>query len=235
VYTTSGIKTAIIPNAAGCDSTITIDLTILNSTSGNIVISSCNSYTAPDGVVYTTSGIKTAIIPNNAGCDSIISINLTIDRIDLTISREGNILTVLEPGALYQWLEFSNGYNPIINENSQTFECTMDGNYAVEVVKGACNDTSAIEQVSIITSFSNIPKNGIKVYPNPTNGLIYVDIGEDTHESKVVITDSNGSIVKEVRSINQRLLTITLDGPSGIYFATIISSNNKTVFRILKK
>jgi hypothetical protein len=28
VYTTSGIKTAIIPNAAGCDSTITIDLTI---------------------------------------------------------------------------------------------------------------------------------------------------------------------------------------------------------------
>jgi len=28
VYTTSGIKTAVIPNAAGCDSTITIDLTI---------------------------------------------------------------------------------------------------------------------------------------------------------------------------------------------------------------
>ena len=30
VYTTSGIKTAVIPNAAGCDSTITIDLTIIN-------------------------------------------------------------------------------------------------------------------------------------------------------------------------------------------------------------
>ena len=29
VYTTSGIKTAVIPNAAGCDSTITINLTII--------------------------------------------------------------------------------------------------------------------------------------------------------------------------------------------------------------
>jgi hypothetical protein len=28
VYTTSGMKTAIIPNSVGCDSTITIDLTI---------------------------------------------------------------------------------------------------------------------------------------------------------------------------------------------------------------
>jgi len=122
----------------------------------------------------------------------------------------------------------------MINETNQTLICTTDGNYAVEVVKGVCTDTSAIEQVSIITSFSNIPKNGIKVYPNPTNGLIYVDIRENPHESKIVITDSNGSIVKEVRSVNQRLLTITIDGPSGIYFITIISNGQNSVFRIIK-
>gem|GEM_PF-568180 len=79
VYTTSGVKTAIIPNSALCDSIITINLTIKNSTSSAITASGCGSYTAPDGMVYTTSGVKTATIPNLAGCDSVITINLTIN------------------------------------------------------------------------------------------------------------------------------------------------------------
>ncbi len=234
IYTTSGIKTAVIPNSAGCDSTITIDLTVLKSTSSNLIISSCDSYTAPDGAIYTTSGIKIAVIPNSAGCDSIISINLTINIIDITISREGNILTVFEPGALYQWLDCDNKYKPLINETNQTLICTTNGNFAVEVVKGACTDTSAIEEVSIFTSIENIPQNGIMVYPNPTNGIIHVDLEADTYEGKVVISDLNGSTVKEIQFNNQRLLTITLNEPSGTYFITIISNNNKTVFRLVK-
>jgi hypothetical protein len=184
--------------------------------------------------MYTTSGIKIAIIPNSAGCDSIIQINLTIVKIDVTISREGNTLTVLEPGALYQWLDCENEYNPLVNETNQTFSCTSNGNYAVEVAKGACTDTSEIEEVSIFTLIKNIPQNGILIYPNPTNDVIHVDLGAENPESKVVISDVNGSFVKEIRSVNQRLLTITLDAPSGIYFMTVITNNNKTVFRIVK-
>jgi uncharacterized delta-60 repeat protein len=80
VYNTSGVKTAIIPNAAGCDSIITINLTVNQSTSSSMTVSACDSYTAPDGQVYNTSGVKTAIIPNVAGCDSIITINLTVNQ-----------------------------------------------------------------------------------------------------------------------------------------------------------
>jgi hypothetical protein len=80
VYTTSGIKTAVISNAAGCDSTITIDLTVNQSTESHITEIACSSYTAPDGQVYTTSGIKTAVIPNIAGCDSTITIDLTVNQ-----------------------------------------------------------------------------------------------------------------------------------------------------------
>lgn len=78
IFTTSGIKTAVIPNAMACDSIITIDLTILNSTASSISETVCETYTAPDNQVYTTSGIKTAVIPNTAGCDSIITIDLTV-------------------------------------------------------------------------------------------------------------------------------------------------------------
>jgi gliding motility-associated-like protein len=80
VYTSSGTHTAIIPNAAGCDSTITINLTVNNSTSSTISPTVCNTYTAPDGTVYTSSGTHTAVIPNAAGCDSTITINLTVNN-----------------------------------------------------------------------------------------------------------------------------------------------------------
>ncbi|MBI2258763.1 MAG: T9SS type A sorting domain-containing protein [Flavobacteriia bacterium] len=79
IYDTTGIYTAIIPNAASCDSIITINLTINNSSDSTLNLTSCNSYTAPDGQEYTQSGTYTAIIPNAASCDSIITINLTIN------------------------------------------------------------------------------------------------------------------------------------------------------------
>jgi hypothetical protein len=80
VYTQSGSYSATIPNALGCDSVITINLTVNQPTSSTISPSICYSYTAPDGQVYTQSGNYTATIPNASGCDSIITINLTIHQ-----------------------------------------------------------------------------------------------------------------------------------------------------------
>lgn len=76
----SGIYTDTIPNAAGCDSIITINLTIQNPSTSTLDTISCTSYTAPSGIVHTTSGIFSDTIPNAAGCDSIITINLTITQ-----------------------------------------------------------------------------------------------------------------------------------------------------------
>ena len=77
-YNTSGNKTAVIPNSIGCDSTIHIDLTVLNASQSNVTATACDVYTAPDGVNHQTSGLKTAVLSNSVGCDSIITIDLTI-------------------------------------------------------------------------------------------------------------------------------------------------------------
>jgi hypothetical protein len=82
------MKTAVIPNSAGCDSTITIHLTVNQSTFSSITETVCDSYTAPDGQVYTTSGMKTAIIPNTAGCDSTITIHLTVNQSTISTLTE---------------------------------------------------------------------------------------------------------------------------------------------------
>jgi hypothetical protein len=80
VYNQSGSYSATIPNALGCDSVITINLTVNPPTSSTISPSTCYSYTAPDGQVYTQSGNYTATIPNTSSCDSLITINLTIHQ-----------------------------------------------------------------------------------------------------------------------------------------------------------
>jgi gliding motility-associated-like protein len=78
VFNTSGNYSVVIPNSQGCDSTISLNLTIQQPSSSAITIDTCDSYTAPDGAIYNSSGIYSATIPNAVGCDSVITINLTI-------------------------------------------------------------------------------------------------------------------------------------------------------------
>ncbi len=78
VWTTSGIRNDTITNAAGCDSVITVNLTIRNRSFSTINPDVCDTYTSPSGLVWTTSGIRNDTITNAAGCDSVITVNLTI-------------------------------------------------------------------------------------------------------------------------------------------------------------
>lgn len=77
-YTVSGIYMDTIPNTAGCDSVMTIDVEILNSTASNLNQTACDSYTL-NSQTYTTTGIYTQVIPNAAGCDSTINLDLVVN------------------------------------------------------------------------------------------------------------------------------------------------------------
>jgi trimeric autotransporter adhesin len=80
VYNQSGTYMATFTNSAGCDSIITINLTINKSSLSTLNITACDQYTAPDGTIYQQSGQYTANLQNQAGCDSIININLTVNK-----------------------------------------------------------------------------------------------------------------------------------------------------------
>src|SRR5690606_32964167 len=55
-YTTNNnTATYYLTNAGGCDSFVTLDLTINNSSIGTDVITACDSFTWIDGITYTTS------------------------------------------------------------------------------------------------------------------------------------------------------------------------------------
>ena len=66
-------------DANGCDSIVTLNLTILNSSSAIDSIVACDSYTWINGVTYFSSNSTTTdTLVNAEGCDSIVTLNLTI-------------------------------------------------------------------------------------------------------------------------------------------------------------
>ena len=86
MYTTTGIYVDTLPNIYGCDSIITMDLTIYNSTQTNDSLVACDS-AIWNGNVYTISGIYIDTLSTINGCDSVITMNLTIHNSIASVDR----------------------------------------------------------------------------------------------------------------------------------------------------
>jgi gliding motility-associated-like protein len=78
-YTESGLYTNTYTNSFGCDSVVTLDLTINETTFGTDIQTHCDSYTWIDGNTYSASNnTATHTLTNSNGCDSIVTLDLTI-------------------------------------------------------------------------------------------------------------------------------------------------------------
>ncbi len=79
-YTASNNSaTYVLTNAIGCDSIITIDLTINYSISITNTLTVCDSYTRPGGTVANYSNTYYDTIQTVSGCDSMVTTVLTVN------------------------------------------------------------------------------------------------------------------------------------------------------------
>ena len=75
-YTTSGIYYDTLQTAIGCDSIISIDLTINNSINGDTTTTIACDSAVWQGTTYTTSGTYYDTLQTAGGCDSILTLDL---------------------------------------------------------------------------------------------------------------------------------------------------------------
>ncbi|MFV0269605.1 MAG: gliding motility-associated C-terminal domain-containing protein, partial [Draconibacterium sp.] len=122
-YTTSGTKEQHFTNAVGCDSMLTINLTVLESTFETINRTVCDQVTINNST-YTQSGRYIQHLTNAAGCDSTLTINLTVNESsELTLnethcdSYELNGITYTESGTYTIRSENESGCTLIITLN----------------------------------------------------------------------------------------------------------------------
>ena len=79
-YTETGIYIDTIPSQAGCDSIVTLHLTINRSIITEQTEVACDSYTWTDGKTYTESGTYYQYLQTIHSCDSTVVLHLTVNR-----------------------------------------------------------------------------------------------------------------------------------------------------------
>lgn len=232
-WTSSGIYLDTLGNMNGCDSILTINLTIVGPTSSNINISACHEYTLPSGNdTYDTTGVYTDIITNHWGCDSNLTINLTIIDADTSITIANGTYTVAQSGATYQWGD-CNTQLAIPGETNQTFTPTSNGSYAVIINYNGCVDTTGCQSIFNV-GIGDLHTSNFSLYPNPSTNYIHIYPINDM--DKVIITDITGKIAlteTNLYSLNGILDVSTFQ--NGVYFVEIYTGSGVSKTKFIKQ
>jgi hypothetical protein len=234
VWINSGTHVDTIPNASGCDSLISIDLTLRKNATVNNPARICDGEAYKIGKhSYTVQGDYRDTFRSHNGCDSIILTKLEIkSAIDVTTSLTGQTITANIPGASYQWLDCGNKHLPVLNARNRSYSAVKNGNYAVQVFKDDCYDTSDCVNINSIGISGFMNQEGIfTLYPNPNNGVFTFTLHEDAlimicnllGEQIETRFHDRGDKIFEMKSL-----------PAGVYYIIAVSGNGTQTVKWIK-
>ncbi len=229
--------TYILTNIAGCDSIITLDLTI-NSDHTTDVQNVCNDYfTWIDGITYDISNhTATHTLTNMEGCDSVVTLDLTLNWFwDLTITKIGVNLTANNTDATYQWLDCNNSYLEIPGETNQHYYPSEDGSYAVKLTEDGCLDTSACVIISTVGINASTKSKLFTVYPNPTSGQLTIEFENEFSNVQLTVRNVIGQAVYTKNYTTGNQINFELEGAAGIYFIEVVDQDNLTQLKVIKE
>lgn len=175
-------------------------------------------------------GIYIITITDAVGTVQIDTFEVGLDYdLDITLTQNQNVLTANQSGAQYQWIDCEQDYSFIPNETNQSFEATLNGEYAVIITHGTCLDTSDCKTIENISISEDVISN-LRIYPNPTNGTISIDLST-VNSALITIKDINSKIIKtQVISNNTTVDISTFE--NGIYFVTIKTKKQNVTKKI---
>ena len=116
-------------------------------------------------------------------------------------------------------------------------------NYDYIVSNGVCPDDTANVIVAVDPScdYLNISEttyDNLSIFPNPTNGSIFIKNGDSKESFNVQLMDINGKIIisknnlikgTETTEVNLKTLE------SGVYLVKVYNENSSKIFRIIKE
>ncbi|MFK7784553.1 MAG: T9SS type A sorting domain-containing protein [Crocinitomicaceae bacterium] len=236
---TAGTYTEVIPNAAGCDSTITLNLTVGTPTSSNSTLIVCENVYQFGTQTLTTTGIYTETFQTFAGCDSVVTLDLTMNPpISVTSFASGTTITATASASVdtYQWIDCATN-DPVAGATSATFAPTANGSYAVIVGNPAgCVDTSNCATVSTIGLDEELLDASIQVYPNPAVSVINIVSGDAPIMSYSVLDMNGREVIQKILNTNETELELSLESLSeGTYIVEVNTTKGKVYKPFVKK
>ncbi|GEM_PF-5598953 len=254
-YKNEGSYTNVLNGFLGCDSTVTLQLTVhpLNDTLIERTICEGDSVVIGASSVYKTSGNYTDILSNKFGCDSTINLQLTVNPVSRTILNEniceGTIYTF--DGAKYSE---SGSYE---HHFSNEFGCDSTVLLNLNVVPlpvinlGIDFNIFASESVTLdagngfVSYLWNNGKNTQSVLVSGTDGFgihtFSVSVADEfgcsgSDEIKITILDDSNQendsepFLKIFPNPSQGKLNLLMDNVAGEYIIRVFSKNGSLVY-----
>jgi len=214
-YTSSNsTATQTLTNAVGCDSIVTLNLTINDSNTGVDIQTACNSYTWIDGNTYTASNnTATHTFQTGAGCDSVVTLNLTVlPNTNSAISVTALDFYTSPSGTLYNT---SGVYTDIISNAA------------------GCDSIITITLNMEYTGIEELEKAQVNIYPNPTKNVLHIDgLNKLERLKEVKITSVSGMMLKSIGLTDESVDVSEL--ATGVYFVNIIQEDKIVTLRFVK-
>jgi len=231
---------------SGCDSIVTLNLIILESTSSSIDIDVCDQYTW-NGDTYSNSGQYSFETTGSQGCDSVAVLNLSVSQLsnlnvsgltEVEVGSSSNYSILNSSGSTYQWQLSSLGnissgqgtnlVNILWNQEGEASVCVIETDQNGCEGQQSCVDVTISELVNL-NEWSNL--SGAKVYPNPFKNQLNIDF-QTKEKRQILLLDLQGRVVysNEINSENTVISSNNLN--SGSYLLKIISEKeeiNKSV------
>ena len=211
--TSTGVYLDTFVNSLGCDSVLTLNLTVQPLSTGSINSSICNgaSYNF-NGVSITSTGVYKDTLTNSSGCDSVVTLNLTVRP-----ASTGTISRTITTGSSYLF----NGVN-----------LTQPGTYKDTLTNVYGCDSIATLNLSVNTSIATIKTVGgqVTIFPNPTSrdATLSYTLPDETAFMDIVIIDEQGREMMQTKVTHPSRIgtyNLNLNGyASGIYFVKIVAN-----------
>jgi uncharacterized surface protein with fasciclin (FAS1) repeats len=163
----------------------------------------------------------TDILLHHVVGDSVLSAMLSNNLVVPTLNR--NVLVSITNGVVF--IESENGTIAQVT----VADITAD-NGVLHVI-----DAVLLPETPTTEIIENGFGNGLKIYPNPTNGDFTIDLGENHQNTKISITDLKGRLVQSIAYVESQLLSLKLEDPAGVYLLVIETGDKKKVIRLIKQ
>ena len=158
-----------------------------------------------------------------------------INTVDTGVSLLGDTgLSADATGATYQWLDCDDGYSVVSGATSKDFTPANSGNYAVQITQNGCVDTSACYNITISAIGLIHPLDEISIFPNPTNGLVKIDL-ENVEQPIVQVFNIKGELVYQNLKIITSHVEFMLPDATGLYLIKIISKGVEKTTTVVKQ
>ena len=249
-YTESN-NTAILTltNSNNCDSIVTLDLLITQSSSSYDTVVVCDSYDW-NGNTYTESGNYVYTSSNTIGCDSVANLDLSISQLETLVidgeqigytETDNNTYSISNSNAssTYFW-NLSNNLGIIEAGNANNSEITISWGVndsettlcVYEQDEYSCEGEESCITIDVKrpTSIDDIEESLLSIYPNPFKNQTTVSFSNPTQSKAILkLIDSRGRTVRNYDGITGDSIIIKKEELSeGLYYIQLNLNNNVT-------